>query len=111
MDKELIMIMITSNSEKEAKIIIKNLLKNRLIACGNLIGPIFSSFWWEGEIENSIEYLVLLKSRKDLFKKIEQEILKFNSYEIPEIIVFPIIEGSKAYLDWINKCLNKFNKL
>jgi len=107
MDKNLIMIMITSSSEKEAKIIIEKLLKNRLIACGNLIGPIFSSFWWEGGIENSTEYLILLKSRKDLFKKIEQEVLKFHSYEIPEVIVFPIIEGSKAYLDWINKCLNK----
>ena len=107
MDKDLIMIMITSSSEKESKIIIENLLKNRLIACGNLIGPISSSFWWKGEIENSKEYLILLKSRKDLFKKIAQEVLKFHSYEIPEIIVFPIIEGSKAYLNWINKCLNK----
>ena len=98
--------MITSGSEQEAKTIIEKLLKNRLIACGNLIGPISSSFWWKDCIETSKEYLILLKSRKNLFNKIEREVLRFHSYEVPEIIVFPIIDGSKDYLKWINTSLN-----
>jgi len=105
MDKNLIMIMITSDSEQEAKTIIEKLLKNRLIACGNLIGPISSSFWWKDCIETSKEYLILLKSRKDLFNKIEKEVLRLHSYEVPEMIVFPIIDGSKDYLKWINTSL------
>ena len=105
MDKNLIMIMITSGSEQEAKTIIEKLLKNRLIACGNLIGPISSSFWWKDCIETSKEYLILLKSRKDLFNKIEKEVLRLHSYEVPEMIVFPIIDGSKDYLKWINTSL------
>ncbi len=105
MDKNLIMIMITSNSEQEAKTIIEKLLKNKLIACGNLIGPISSSFWWKDSIETSKEYLILVKSRNDLFNKIKKEVLRLHSYEIPEIIVFPIINGSKEYLKWINKSL------
>ena len=106
MDKNLIMIMITSGSEQEAKTIIEKLLKNRLIACGNLIGPISSSFWWKECIETSKEYLILLKSRNDLFDKIEREVLRLHSYEVPEMIVFPIIDGSKDYLKWINTSLN-----
>ena len=105
MDKNLIMIMITSSSEQEAKKIIEKLLKNRLIACGNLIGPISSSFWWKDCIETSKEYLILLKSRNDLFNKIEKEVLRLHSYEVPEMIVFPIIDGSKDYLKWINTSL------
>ncbi len=105
MDKNLIMIMITSGSEQEAKIIIEKLLKNRLIACGNLIGPISSSFWWKEGIETSKEYLILLKSRKNLFNKIEREVLRLHSYEVPEMIVFPIIDGSKDYLKWLNTSL------
>jgi len=105
MDKNLIMIMITSDSEQEAKTIIEKLLKNRLIACGNLIGPISSSFWWKDCIETSKEYLILLKSRNDLFNKIEKEVLRLHSYEVPEMIVFPIIDGSKDYLKWINTSL------
>ena len=97
--------MITSDSEQEAKTIIEKLLKNRLIACGNLIGPISSSFWWKDRIETSKEYLILLKSRNDLFNKIEKEVLRLHSYEVPEIIVFPIIDGSKDYLKWINTSL------
>jgi len=106
MDKNLIMIMITSGSEQEAKTIIEKLLKNRLIACGNLIGPISSSFWWKDCIETSKEYLILLKSRNNLFNEIEREVLRLHSYEVPEIIVFPIIDGSKDYLKWINTSLN-----
>ena len=97
--------MITSDSEQEAKTIIEKLLKNRLIACGNLIGPISSSFWWKDCIETSKEYLILLKSRNDLFNKIEKEVLRLHSYEVPEMIVFPIIDGSKDYLKWINTSL------
>ena len=109
MDKNLIMIMITSSSEQEAKTIIEKLLKNRLIACGNLIGPISSSFWWKDCIETSKEYLILLKSRNNLFNKIEREVLRLHSYEIPEMIVFPIIDGSKDYLKWINTSLTPIN--
>ena len=109
MDKNLIMIMITSSSEQEAKTIIEKLLKNRLIACGNLIGPISSSFWWKDRIETSKEYLILLKSRNNLFNKIEREVLRLHSYEIPEMIVFPIIDGSKDYLKWINTSLMPIN--
>lgn len=105
MNKNLIMIMITSGSEQEAKTIIEKLLKKRLIACGNLIGPISSSFWWKDCIETSKEYLILLKSRNDLFNKIEREVLRLHSYEVPEMIVFPIIDGSKDYLKWINTSL------
>jgi len=109
MDKNLIMIMITSSSEQEAKTIIEKLLKNRLIACGNLIGPISSSFWWKDCIETSKEYLILLKSRNNLFNKIEREVLRLHSYEIPEMIVFPIVDGSKDYLKWINTSLMPIN--
>jgi len=105
LDKNLIMILITSGSEQDAKTIIEKLLKNRLIACGNLIGPISSSFWWKDCIETSKEYLILLKSRNDLFNKIEKEVLRLHSYEVPEMIVFPIIDGSKDYLKWINTSL------
>jgi len=109
MEKNLIMIMITSSSEQEAKTIIEKLLKNRLIACGNLIGPISSSFWWKDRIETSKEYLILLKSRNNLFNKIEREVLRLHSYEIPEMIVFPIVDGSKDYLKWINTSLMPIN--
>jgi periplasmic divalent cation tolerance protein len=105
-DESIIMVIVTTSSKQEAQNIVSELLKKRLVACGNIIGPISSSFWWKGTIENSEEFLILMKSQMVLFKKLEHEILELHSYEIPEIVVLPIIEGSKAYLNWVTKSLS-----
>lgn len=105
MVENIIMIVVTTSSKQEAKKIIQYLLNKRIIACGNIIGPISSSYWWKGNIEESEEFLLFMKSKMSLFKKIENEILKIHSYEIPEIVVLPIVEGSKGYLDWITNSM------
>ena len=94
--------MVTCSSKKEATAIVNLLLKNRLIACANIITGLESKFWWKGRIERGGEVLVILKARADKFAKIEKEIKRIHSYEVPEIIALPIIAGSKKYLDWIN---------
>jgi periplasmic divalent cation tolerance protein len=106
-DENIIMVIVTTSSKQEAQNIVTELLKKRLVACGNIIGPIFSSFWWKETIENCDEFLILMKTQMNLFKKVEHEILELHSYEIPEIVVLPITEGSKPYLDWVNKSLNQ----
>lgn len=96
-----IIVIITTSTKNEAHKIVNNLLKNKLIACGNIIGPIYSYYWWKDEIEQSEEFLILAKSKQSLYNKLEKRVLKLHSYEIPEILVLPVVEGSKAYLDWI----------
>ncbi|UCF45512.1 MAG: divalent-cation tolerance protein CutA [Candidatus Bathyarchaeota archaeon] len=97
--------MVTTASKQEAEKIAQHVLKERLIACANIIGPISSFFYWSGKMEKAEEYLILMKSRKDLFKQLAETVKALHSYEVPEIIVFPIVEGSKAYLDWMGSCL------
>ena len=96
-----IIAIITTPTKSEANRIVNNLLENRLIACGNIIGPIKSHYWWKDKIEQSEEFLILAKSKQSLYNRLEKNILKLHSYEIPEILVLPIIQGSRSYLDWI----------
>ena len=107
MVESIIMVIVTTNSKLEAQKIITNLLKKRIIACGNIIGPISSSFWWKDNIEHSEEFLLFMKSKMSLYKKLEDEVLKLHSYDVPEIVVLPIVEGSKPYLDWITASVNQ----
>ena len=101
MTEEAIIAIITTPTKNEANKIVNNLLKNRLIACGNIIGPIYSHYWWKDKIEQSEEFLILAKSKQSMYKRLEERVLKLHSYKIPEILVLPIVGGSRAYLDWI----------
>jgi periplasmic divalent cation tolerance protein len=100
-----IIVVITTASKQEAENIVQSLLEAKLIACANIIGPVQSHFHWSGKIERAEEYLVLMKSRKDLFEKLLEAAKALHSYEVPEILALRVVAGSKAYLDWLHSWL------
>lgn len=100
-----IIVLVTTPAKKEAEKIVQHLLDNKFIACANIIGPVSSVFRWSGKIEKAEEYLTLMKTRSDLFEKVEGAVKALHSYEVPEILAIPIVEGSKAYLKWLEDCL------
>ena len=98
-----ITIFITAPSKKEAKCIISELIKKRLIACGNVLGGVSSTFIWKERVERAKEVLLIMKTKKSLFERVAVEIEKLHSYDVPEIIAIPIIGGNKKYLEWIDE--------
>ena len=96
------MITTTFENKEEANKVIEILLEKRLVSCCQL-SNIISSYHWKGEIVHSEEYLLQMKSKKLLYKEVEQEILKMHSYETPQIIMYDIQDGYKGYLDWIEE--------
>lgn len=109
MESFTVVFMTTSNRE-EATRIVSQLLNERLIACANIIGPVFSLFKWKEKVEESNEFLVLMKSRKDLFKRLSTRIKEMHGYEVPEIIALPIIEASQHYIDWLKASIESMSK-
>lgn len=105
MTTDYIIVLITTASKQEAEKIVQHLLDDKLIACANIIGSVTSFFRWSGNIERAEECLVLLKSRKDLFERLIEVVKTMHSYEVPEILALPVVEGSKDYLDWLESCL------
>jgi periplasmic divalent cation tolerance protein len=100
-----IVVMITTPNKEDATKIVRSLLRKRLIACANIVGPVSSVFWWKGKIEEENEFLVLMKSHKNLFERISEKITKIHSYDVPEIIALSLREGSQPYLDWLKTSL------
>ena len=97
--------MVAAASRDEAEKISCLLLEKKLVACANLIHRVTSLFWWKRRIERADECIVLTKTRFDLFKELTEAAKSVHSYEVPEIIAFPIVEASKEYLDWIDSSL------
>lgn len=95
----LIFIYITNPSKKEAQKIAKHLLREKLIACANIF-PVESIYRWKEKIVQEKEYILIVKTTKDKYKKVKMEVEKIHSYNIPCIIKIPI-EANKSYFEWI----------
>ncbi len=100
-----IAILVTTKDAAEARKIAQALLKDKLVACANILGGVESMFWWQGKIDHSKETLLVLKTKKSLFKKVEAKVKFLHSYTTPEIIALPIAAGSKEYLGWIKESI------
>jgi periplasmic divalent cation tolerance protein len=106
MKNSYIIILVTASSKKEADDISQKLLEQKLIACANIVGPVSSLFHWGGKVEQAEEFLILMKSRLDLFDAVSERVKALHSYEVPEVVALPIVAGSKAYLDWLGTSLH-----
>ncbi len=96
-----IIVFITTPSEEEATKIAKELVKERLAGCINIIKNIRSIYRWEGKIEDEVECLMIAKTKKNLFEKLTKKVKEIHSYSVPEIIGIPIVEGAEDYLKWL----------
>lgn len=102
MKNNFIAVLVTAKDKKEGSRIAKGLLEAKLIACANIIDGVQSLFWWEGKIDSSKEVLLVLKTKKNLFKKVMTKVKSLHSYQTPEIIALPLVTGSEDYLDWVS---------
>lgn len=81
--------------------IANTLVAKQLAACVNIVPGLTSIYKWKGELCNDQEFLLIIKSKKNLFANIEEAIKKIHPYEVAEIISLPLISGSYEYLQWI----------
>ena len=96
-----IVVLSTSSSIEEAEKIARVLVEERLAACVNVLPGLRSFYRWKGAVEDSAEWLLLIKSSRGQFEKLKTALEKLHSYEVPEVIALPIVDGSKNYLLWL----------
>jgi periplasmic divalent cation tolerance protein len=101
-----IVIFSTCSTPEEAAQIARKLIEERLAACVNVAPRIRSFYRWKGAIEESDEYLLIIKSSRDRFEQLRVELEKVHTYEVPEVVAVPVIAGSPNYLNWIEGELN-----
>ena len=96
-----IMITTATDNKEVAQLITDYLLEQRLISCSQ-ITEINSSYHWKGNIEHSKEYLLQMKTKKNLYNEVERVILEKHNYELPEIVGYDINIGYDKFFNWID---------
>jgi periplasmic divalent cation tolerance protein len=107
MDQSFILIFCTVPDEKSALFISRTIVEEKLAACSSVTFGIESVYSWKNAVQQEQERLLIIKTRSDLFDKLQEKILKIHPYEVPEIIAFPIIKGNPEYLKWIDENVKK----
>ncbi len=106
MKKQPVVILITAPTQGEAKSIGRCLVEKGLAACANIVPGIQSLFIWDGKFCQEEEILIIVKSTREKTKEIIDVVKEKHSYDVPEIIVLPIADGSKDYLNWLQESIS-----
>jgi periplasmic divalent cation tolerance protein len=101
MQMENIVVLMTASNEEEAAKIAHAVVDSGLAGCVNIVKGVRSIYRWKGKIEDEAEVLMIAKTAKDKFGELSKKVKEMHSYTVPEIIAFPIVEGSREYLDWL----------
>jgi periplasmic divalent cation tolerance protein len=98
-------VLITAPDLKTARSLAQAALQARLIACANLVPKVESHYRWQGKLERSSEVLMIIKTLATRLPALERLVLKQHPYDTPEIVAFPLVQGSDRYLDWLADCV------
>lgn len=90
-----------------AEKICRTLLEEKLVACGNIISGMESMYWWDGKIETSSEYILILKTLKtpDAEKTVQKRVLELHPYDVPCVMTLPILGVNESYRKWLEESL------
>jgi len=98
-----IVVFSTCDSEDQAGRVARALVEQRLAACVNILPGARSIYHWKGQVEDTAEWLLVIKSRRDLMDDLRAAIGKIHSYEVPELLAVPVVDGSESYLAWLDR--------
>jgi len=101
-----VLVLTTAENESEARKIAQELVERRLAACVNVVPRIHSVYRWEGKVESSEEFLLLIKTAQSRLADVQAAVRELHSYELPEFIAISIEAGSKEYLSWLAESID-----
>jgi periplasmic divalent cation tolerance protein len=93
-------------TEEEAEKIARMLVEARLAACVNIVPGARSIYRWQGAIESAAEWLLVIKSSRQIFARLCAALERSHSYQIPEVLAVPVVEGAPNYLNWFEDQLD-----
>jgi periplasmic divalent cation tolerance protein len=97
------MVYMTARDMEEARRIGRMLVESRLAACANLIDNMSSLYWWDGQVQEETEAVLICKTTMDLMSRLVEAVKAAHSYEVPCIAAVPVLKGNPDFLRWVEE--------
>lgn len=94
-------VFVTAPNAETAEVLAREMVEERLAACGSVVPGLVSIYWWEDEVQRDKEALVILKTTRDAIPVLEERVTDLHPYEIPEFLVLPVDAVHEPYARWI----------
>ena len=101
MSTEVLVVLVTAPTAEVAAGLARALVEARLAACGNVVPGLRSIYRWEGRVHDESEALLVLKTTRDRFEALRDEVLRLHPYDVPEVLALPVEAGAARYLAWV----------
>jgi len=95
------LVYVTASNSDEAQSIAVTVVRERLAACANILGPIQSVYHWKGRLEQGNEVALILKTQEVVVDSLVTRVRQLHSYECPAVVVVPVLGGHGGFLEWI----------
>jgi len=101
-EKTPIVVLVTTGSAESAEMLARRLVDEHLAACVNIVPAVRSIYRWQGKVADDTEALLVIKTERERFAALEARVRSLHTYEVPEVVALEIVEGSKAYVEWLH---------
>lgn len=101
----MLIVLTTTPNIEEAEALAEKLVTEKLAACVQVLPQMKSFYFWEGEVRNEAEHLLLIKTLEDKYDALEAFIRENHSYTVPEIVAIKPAGVSEGYLGWLQDYL------
>lgn len=98
-----LVVLVTAPSAEEGRTIARSLVAEHLAACVNVVPGVRSVFFWEGQLQEEVEALLVVKTRRERYEALQRRILELHPYSVPEVLALPVETGSPTYLAWVGE--------
>jgi periplasmic divalent cation tolerance protein len=100
---EFLQVVTTLERQQDADRIARSAVESRLAACAQVVGPVSSTYWWDGAVQVAQEWQVLFKTAAERYPALAQHLAAIHPYDEPEIVATEIVAGSDSYLGWLRE--------
>jgi periplasmic divalent cation tolerance protein len=101
--EEVVIALSTCPDDPTARSIAATLVQERLATCVNRVPGVASTYFWDGRLQDESEILLIIKTSAARVADLQRRLKELHPYELPELIVLPVIGGNEAYLRWVRE--------